>query len=401
MDSRWNVRVAGPLAPYAASFAQRLREQGYRSAGPHMYLMAQLSSWLLDTEQSVADLSGSQLETFGTWRRARGYVSAVSSFRFFQLVDYLASVGATAVTMTPATPSTATEALMGRYRSYLVVERGLAAPTVRAYAEVAAAFLSWLSAEDELDLEAVTTAEVTRFVLAECARLKVSSAKATTTRLRSLLRFLYVEALIARPLADAVPSVASWRLGSLPRALPAGDLTRMLKSCDRRRPLGRRDFAVLSLLWRLGLRAGEVAALQLHDIAWRAGELTIRGKGNRSDRLPLPVEVGEAIAVWLERGRPACEATSVFVHARAPHRALSPGGVSMIVRRACGRAGVAPAGAHRLRHSAATDMLRAGGSLDEVGQVLRHRRRETTQLYAKVDRRALSAVVRPWPEARP
>jgi len=401
VDSRWNVRVAGPLAPYAAGFAQRLREQGYRSAGPHLYLVAQLSSWLADSDGSVADLAGSQLEAFGAWRRGRGYVSGVSSFRFFDLVEYLASVGATAVTMTPVTPSTPTDVLVGRYRSYLVVERGLAAPTVRAYAEVAVAFLSWVSADGELDLEAVRTVEVTRFVLAECARLKVSSAKATTTRLRSLLRFLYVEALIARPLADAVPSVASWRLGSLPRALPAGDLTRLLKSCDRRRPLGRRDFAVLSLLWRLGLRAGEVAALQLHDIAWRAGELTIRGKGNRSDRLPLPVEVGEAIAVWLERGRPACEATSVFVHSRAPHQALSPGGVSMIVRRACGRAGVAPAGAHRLRHSAATDMLRAGGSLDEIGQVLRHQRRETTQLYAKVDRRALSAVVRPWPEARP
>jgi integrase/recombinase XerD len=149
------------------------------------------------------------------------------------------------------------------------------------------------------------------------------------------------------------------------------------------------------------LWAGEVADLQLRDLAWRAGELAVAGKGNRTDPLPLPVEVGEAIAAWLQWGRPACAGSSVFVRARAPHRALSPGGISAIVWRACARSGVTPVGAHRLRHSAATAMLRAGGSLDEVGQVLRHQRRATTQIYAKVDERALSAVVRPWPGGRP
>jgi integrase/recombinase XerD len=398
--NRLHVRVTGPLSSYAAGFEQELADQGYRSAGDHLYVMAQLSRWLLDCGREVADLSPTGLEEFASWRRAAGYTSPVSSQRMSQVVEYLVAISAV-TSFEPVAARTPAAELIERYSCYLVSERGLAAASVRVYVEVAGAFLSSLAADGELALEAVTTAEVTRFVLAESRRMKVGSAKAMTTRLRSLLRFFYVEGLIRSALGDAVPSVASWRLGSLPKGLPAADVARLLKSCDRRRSIGRRDFAVLSLLSRLGLRAGEVAGLQFRDIAWRAGEITVRGKGNRTDRLPLPVEVGEAIAAWLQRGRPACAGNSVFVRARAPHRALSPGGVSAIVWRACERAGIARTGAHRLRHSAATAMLRAGGSLDEVGQVLRHQRRETTQIYAKVDQRALSAVVRPWPGGRP
>ncbi len=400
MANRLHVRVAGPLGPYAAGFEQHLAAEGYRSAGDHLYVMAQLSRWLFDRELEAANLSPTALEEFRSWRRATGYASAVSSQRMSQVVDYLVAIGVV-TGFGPAAARTPAGELIERYSCYLVTERGLTAASVRVYVEVAGAFLSSLPAERGLALEAVTTAEVTRFVLAESRRMKVASAKAMTTRLRSLLRFMYVEGLTRSALGDAVPSVASWRLGSLPRGIPAADVARLLKSCDRRRSIGQRDFAVLSLLSRLGLRAGEVAGLQLRELAWRAGELTVRGKGNRTDLLPLPVEVGEAIAAWLVRGRPACASSSVFVRARAPHRALSPGGVSAIVWRACARAGISPVGAHRLRHSAATAMLRAGASLDEVGQVLRHQRRETTQIYAKVDQRALSAVVRPWPGARP
>jgi integrase len=267
--------------------------------------------------------------------------------------------------------------------------------------DVARLFLLWLSADGDFELERVTAAEVTRFVLGESRRLRVASAKAMTTRLRSLLRFLYVQGLTANPLADAVPSVANWRLTSLPNALPPSQVAALLKSCDRRTRIGRRDFAVLIVLSRLGLRAGEVARLLLGDIDWRSGELLVRGKGGRIDRLPLPVDVGEAIVAWLCRGRPSCQSQSVFVRLRAPHRALTSGGVSAMVWHACERAGLDRAGAHRLRHSAATGMLAAGGSLDEIGQVLRHQRRDTTAIYAKVDRRSLVAVIRPWPGARP
>jgi integrase len=185
----------------------------------------------------------------------------------------------------------------------------------------------------------------------------------------------------------------------LVKALDGSSIALLLASCDRRTRVGRRDFAVLTMLSRLGLRAGEVAALRLADVDWRAGELLVRGKGSRQERLPLPADVGEALAGWLARGRPRCECSFVFIRVRAPLGGLSPGGVSAIVQHACKRAGLPVVGAHRLRHTAATEMLRAGGSLAEVGQVLRHRSRDVTSIYAKVDRVALAAVVRPWPGA--
>jgi integrase/recombinase XerD len=392
------VRVGGPLAPFAVGFEEDLARQGYRSASDHLYVMAQLSRWMDSEMLGVANLSPTRIEDFVGWREASGYAGPVSPTRLWQLVDHLIGVGAVAA-FEPAVAATPIESLIEGYRCYLLGERGFQTDSVRVYSDVARQFLSWLSAHGDLDLEKVTTAEVTRFVLEESRRCRVASAKAMTTRLRSLLRFLYVQGLTANPLAEAVPSVASWRLGSLPKALPPSHVARLLKSCDRRTRTGRRDFAVLIVLSRLGLRAGEVARLGLADIDWRAGELVVRGKGGRSDRLPLPVDVGEAIVAWLSRGRPPCQSQSVFVRVRAPHRALSSGGVSAVVWHACERAGVDRTGAHRLRHSAATAMLAAGGSLDEIGQVLRHRRRDTTSIYAKVDRRSLVAVVRPWPGA--
>jgi integrase/recombinase XerD len=219
------------------------------------------------------------------------------------------------------------------------------------------------------------------------------------TGLRSLLRFLYLEGLIDRDLAVAVAPVANWRLASLVKALDAPSVARLLDSCDQDTAIGRRDFAILLLLSRLGLRIGEVAALRLDDLDWRAGELVVCGKGNRQERLPLPVDVGESITAWLKDGRPDCHSRFVFTRARAPHGGLHPSALTSVVHRACRRAGLPQVGAHRLRHTAATRMLRAGSSLRDVGQVLRHRSSEVTSIYAKVDRRALSAVVRPWPGA--
>lgn len=398
MDRPRHVGVTGPLAPFAVGFKENLAEYGYKfkAASDHLYVMAQVSRWLVTERLGAEDLSASELERFPGWRRAAGYVSSSSSTRMSRLVDYLVGIGVVP-RFEPAIPSTPVELLMERYRRYLAEERGLSTSSIRNYAGVARDFLARLTTEDELDLEALTAAEVSEFVLSECRRCKVASAKAATTRLRALLRFLYVVGLTPNELAGAVPSVASWRLASLPKAIEASDVARMLRSCDRRRAMGRRDFAVLMILSRLGLRASEVAKLQLDSIDWRSGEVVVQGKGSREDRLPLPVDVGEAIVGWLQRGRPQCADRSLFTRVRAPQRGLSSGGVSVIVTHACDRAGLAPAGAHRLRHTAATEMLRAGGSLAEVGQVLRHQRAETTAIYAKVDRRALVAVVRPWP----
>jgi len=185
--------------------------------------------------------------------------------------------------------------------------------------------------------------------------------------------------------------------GQLPRALPSELVAALLASCDSSTLTGRRDFAILTVLVRLGLRAGEVAGLELEDIDWHHGELVVRGKGARRDRLPVPVDVGEALVAYLAGGRPQVECRAVFLRVHAPITSMTYSNVSELVRRACRRAGIAPVSAHRLRHSAATTMLRNGASLNEVGQVLRQSRPATTAMYAKVDRVALRALAQPWP----
>jgi integrase/recombinase XerD len=401
MSSRAPVRVSGPLARFAAGFGEHLERRGYRpgAIADQLWLLVDVSRWLAELGLGAADLTAVRVEQFSARRRASGRARLLSPRALDPLLEYLRGlrVVPTAVKAVPVTP---VEVLVERYGVYLVERRGLSSSTVRNYVGVARVFLSWReTTAGTLSLAGLDGAAVIAFVLGEAGRCSVGSAKCLVTRLRVFLRFLHVEGEIGRELAGVGPSVASWRLAGLVKALDAGSVARLLASSDRRTRVGRRDFAVLMLLSRLGLRAGEVAALRVSDIDWRAGEVMIRGKGNRQERLPLPADVGEALAGWLARGRPRCECVFVFTRVRAPLDALSPGGVSAIVQRACRRAGLAVVGAHRLRHTAATEMLRAGGSLTEVGQVLRHRSRDVTSIYAKVDRAALSAVVMPWPGA--
>jgi integrase/recombinase XerD len=398
---RSGVRVAGPLAAFAPGFVADLVARGYRPgpAADQLRLMADVSRWLEERALGAGDLTVGVAARFSAERRAAGRRRLVSPRALGQLLDYLRDLGlaAPAVLAAPCTPG---EVLLERYSAYLLERRGLAASSVRNYVGVARVFLADRERiRGELALMELDAAAVSDFALRESRRCSVGSAKCMVTRLRALLRFLHVEGEIERDLAGAVPSVASWRLASLVKALDARSVARLLSGCDRRTRVGRRDFAILMLLSRLGLRAGEVAALQLGDVDWRAGEVLIRGKGSRQERLPLPADVGEALAGWLSRGRPRCGPVFVFTRLRAPHGGLSSSAVSQIVRRACQRAGLPMVGAHRLRHTAATEMLRAGGSLTEVGQVLRHRGRDVTSIYAKVDRLALAAVVMPWPGA--
>jgi integrase/recombinase XerD len=389
------------LAGFAAGFGEHLQRRGYRP-GPvadQLWLLVGVSSWLAARGLGAADLTAVWVEQFSAQRRASGRGRLVSPRALDPLLEYLRGLGVVPAAV-KAVPITPVDVLVERYRVYLVERRGLSSSTVRNYVGVARVFVSWReTVAGTLSLAELDSAAVIAFVLGETGRCSVGSAQCLVTRLRVFLRFLHVEGDIDRDLAGVVPSVASWRLAGLVKALDATSLVRLLACCDRRTRVGRRDFAVLVLLSRLGLRAGEVAALRVADVDWRAGELLVRGKGNRHERLPLPTDVGEALAGWLARGRPRCECVFVFTRVRAPLDELSPGGVSAIVQRACRRAGLAVVGAHRLRHTAATEMLRAGGSLTEVGQVLRHRSRDVTSIYAKVDRSALRAVVMPWPGA--
>jgi integrase len=258
-------------------------------------------------------------------------------------------------------------------------------------------FLRWWAGDGAVLFDHLHAADVIEFVRAECDGRRFGSAKDVACGTRALMRYWFLTAAIDSELAPVVPKVAGWKMATLPSFLTGEEINRLLASCDRRTTIGRRDYAVLVLLARMGMRAGEVAGLELSDIDWRAGEILVRGKGRREERLPLPTAVGEAVAGWLRRGRPRCECPEVITRVRAPHRRLSSSGVSAIVAAACGRAGLPVVHAHRLRHSAATQMLQAGADLTEVGQVLRHRSLLTTAIYIKVDRGALAELARPWP----
>lgn len=390
--------VRGPLAPYVAGFAAELLEQGYTrsSAEQHVGFVAHLDRWLVAEGLGVVDLSASTIQRYLTERRAAGYVLYLSGKAMRPLLGYLSPFGV--LPSEPPAPLDAVEELVGRYRDYLLTERGLTPGTVAGYVHLARPFLASRLRGEELDLAGLTAADAIAFVLATCPGRATGSAKLIVTVTRSLLDWLHLIGIVEVPLASAVPAVAGWRLAGLPEALTPGLLRALLGSCDRGTPTGRRDYAIVLLLTRLGLRAGEVAGLGLDDIDWHAGELRVVGKGNRGESLPLPADVGAAIAAYLRRGRPvSAEGRTVFVRIHAPHRALTAGGVGYVVNAAGERAGLGHVHAHQLRHSAATAMLRAGSALAEVGQVLRHRSPLTTAIYAKVDRDALAVLARPWP----
>jgi integrase/recombinase XerD len=400
MGDPLRVRVTGPLEPYASGFVLELVDRGYTpvSAAHQMRLMAHLSRWLAGERLGSDDLSSARVEEFFAARRAAGYTNYVTRRALTALLEYLRGLGV--VPPAGEEPSlSAVEELLARYRAYLRSERGLAVMTARGYVDMVRPFLSaHMDAAGELDMRELAAKDVLAFVLAECPHRRPGSAKLLVTALRSLLGYLHVEGLIARPLAPVVPSVAGWRLAGLPRALQAEQVRALLASCDLQRPAGVRDFAILKMLVRLGVRRGEVAVLPLDDIDWRSGEIVVRGKGARCERLPLPVDVGESLVSYLHHARPAsAEGRAVFVRVKAPHRALTPAGVSQVVISAGNRAGLGDVRAHRLRHTAATELLRAGAPLVEIGQLLRHRSVQTTAIYAKVDRDRLRTLARPWP----
>jgi site-specific recombinase XerD len=287
--------------------------------------------------------------------------------------------------------------LLAEFRTWLDRERGLSPVSVRCYSKQVRYFLAAMGGPGAVG--GLDAGKVTAFMVEHSRDRNGWSAKAMVTSLRAFLRFAHATGRTAVPLAGAVPAVASWRLSALPRGLSQAEIGRLLAGCERGAVAGLRDYAVLSLLARLGLRGAEAAGLQLDDIDWRAGEIAVTGKGSRTERLPLPAAAGEALAAWLTDGRPRCESRAVFVTVRRPHRQLTPEAVRAVMGRACDRAGLERRGSHRFRHALATEMLRAGASLPEVGQVLRHRSLLSTSVYAKVDQDALRPLARPWPGA--
>jgi site-specific recombinase XerD len=389
--------MSGPLAPFAEAYRAELKARGYtvRSAVSEQRQVARFSRWLEETGHRIADLDAGCVEEFLGFQRREGRCrSQWSRPGLMSLLDVLGGLGVLAERRSrPA--SSPEDALLDSFGRYLLVERGLANGTVRGYVDRSRRFLSDVAGIGGLG--AMTAADVTSAVLRESGAVSVSTTQNFVASVKSFLRFGFVEGLIEVDLSEAALAITGRRRSSLPRGITAADTKALLASCDRRSTLGRRDYALLVTLLRLGLRRSEVASLRLDDIDWRAGELLVRGKRSRLDRLPLPSDVGEAIAGYLQRRRPTTNHREVFLRARAPYEPMAAATVASTVRRACRRAGIAEVGSHRLRHTAACGMVAAGVPLVEIAQVLRHQSLQTTAVYARIDVERLRLLAAPWP----
>jgi len=390
-------RKPGRLGPFVDGYRSWLLGLGYapESATRLLTGLGHLGRWMECQDMAPEQLSRGRIEDFVQAWRAGG-VGSWGVRSFVPLLDYLREEGT--VPLAEPGGESPLEELLGRYHRWLATDRALAPRTVARYEHMGRRFLGRLVAPDgAVRAEDLCGADVTAFLLAECAPLAVGSAKGRVADLRVLLRFLYLQGMTPRFLAAAVPPVAGWRDTTVPAGLTGGDVERLLGSCDRSRLDGVRDFAILMLLARLGLRSAEVSLLELGDVDWRAGEIVVCGKARRQDRLPLPADVGQAIAGYLAARPPRAGTRRLFLTLRAPVRPVRPGVAGEVVLRACRRAGLPPARAHRLRHGLATQMLHQGATLAEISQVLRHSDLATTAVYAKVDLARLRQVARPWP----
>jgi integrase/recombinase XerD len=397
MASVLSLPTIGPLAPFAEGFIAQLSNRCYsgQAIRSHRGLLVHLSRWLDERGLGVRELTPEVGERFLRTRREAGYVTKVSDRGLRPLVSYLHELGELPE---PSMISSPSEELVERFQRYQLWERGLVPEVVNSYARVARLFLGTRPDPIRVNVAELSAADVSAFVLEQSGQRSVADAHNVISGLRALLRFLHVEGWTQQDLASAVPKLAR-RQRDLPRALDSDHVVRVLESCDRATPVGIRDFAILTVLTRLGVRAGEVARLELRDVDWHAGEIVIHGKGSRLDRLPLPWDVGEALADYLRRSRPACSHPQLFIRSCAPLTGLSRQAIAGIVRGAAARAGLPPFGPRRLRHIVATGLLRQGAALPEIAQLLRHKSLQTTTIYAKVDRTALSTLALAWPGA--
>ena len=394
---------AGPVGPHIKSFIEHLVSLGYRQTTirNQRSLVRVFDRWIADHHVTLADVDEDVIDAFldeppSGRRRQRG-----SGTTLQRLLTYLRAHGVARPTVVAVDDSPLAQ-LERRYQHYLRAERGLCATTVQTYSGFLRQFVSEHGGERGASVAGVSASDVAAFVQRHARAGSPGRAQLMTTALRAMFRFFFQVGELPVDFSVTVPTVPDWRLATLPRSLAPEEVERLLAACDQQTPTGRRDYAILLLLARLGVRAGEVVALELDDLHWRTGEVTIRGKkGLRHERFPLPTDVGAALATYL-RERPPSHTRGVFLCMRAPGRSFrGPGAVTTIVRRALARADLHPPvrGAHVLRHSLAIRMLGHGASFVEIGEGLRHRLPSTTEIYAKVDVESLRTVVQPWPEA--
>jgi len=396
-----HYKQPNPWARYQNTFTTLIKELGYApgSIQNQTQLINRFGEWLRRRQLEIHFLDETQVQHFlrsqpnpSSVRRGGG---AATLYRF---LDVLRQQGV--VPPQKKTPLSSKQRLINSYQQYLLEERGLTQATVINNVGFIDQFLSAKFRKGQLSLAQLHALDVTCFVRHQAHKLSPGRAQLLVTALRSFLRYLLQRGKIITDLAICVPTVARWSFSTLPKFLPACSIQRVLNRSDRETPIGKRNYAILLLLARLGLRACEVVALNLEDIDWEKARITIRAKGGRWNQLPLPTDVGEALALYLRHGRPSCSSRRVFIRDKAPLRGFAGSqSICSVVRDALNRAGVESArkGAHLFRHSLATSMIRQGASLDEIGELLRHRSPNTTAIYAKVDLPALRPLALPWP----
>jgi site-specific recombinase XerD len=392
----------GPLAAHIGPFAKALTALGYAAASVHrqVSIAACFSRWLGQAGVALQAVATEHSVRYLRYRarRLRSCRGDLAALRHF--IEFLRREGVVPAEKIIAQRLPPIDCCADAYEQYLREARALARATIVNYVPFARDFLRHRFGDGPVTLSRLCAGDVVRFVQCQAPRLHRKRAKLMTSALRSFLDYARYRGEVVVDLAAAVPIVPNWSMTSIPRAISPDQVRQLLASIDRRTPIGRRDYAILLLLARLGLRSGEVASLKLDDIDWNAGQLTVCGKSGHRSGLPLPPEVGKAIAAYLQRGRPHSTSRCVFLRARAPVRGFQgAGGVGSLVRHALQRAGVeAPTlGSHQFRHGLASDMLRKGASLGEIGDVLGHRHLQTTKIYVKVDILALRALALPWP----
>jgi len=391
----------GPLSEHLDAYAAGVAEQGYahHSIRQQIVVIADFSRWLKRKQIDAQALNSEVMDRFLRLRRRQQRVRRGDPKALQRLLAMLRQTGVVKPDKPPVADN-ARSRITSEFRRYLLQECGRSPATLLNYVPVIEEFLSERFHDRTPNLAMLRAADVTGFVMRHARHLSPVRAKLMATALRSFFRYLRHRGAIATDLAGCVPTVPNWSLSTLPRFLPAATVERILERCDRKTPVGRRSHAILLLLARLGVRAGEVVGLSLDDIDWSTAQITIRGKGGKSAQLPLAADVGAALAAYLRHDRPQSATRSVFLRHRAPLVGFGNSStISSLVRRALKHAGVESVhtGAHVLRHSLATSLLQQGGSLDEIGELLRHQSPNTTTIYAKVDVTALHTLALPWP----
>jgi site-specific recombinase XerD len=392
--------TTGPLGSYLNSFTSLLSEKGYTnySIKVKIRLVAKFSQWLTQQNLGIDDLKLELFDDFIKYQKTGNPVRRGDLATLKLLLRHLSDAGVILPPVIKIDDNPFCQIEDG-FAQYLSHERGLSAETLTTYIPLVRCFLSNRFKAGTIKLEKLCPKDITAFILSYTQSVKRNTAKLMVTSLRAFFRYLRLRGQIATDLAAFVPAISDWRLTGLPKSLEPEQIDCLLKSCDQNTKVGQRDFTILLLLARLGLRAGEIVKMTLDDINWDVGELIIRGKGPRKDKLPIPYDVGEALADYLQHGRPDCPTRCVFIRARAPYQCFSSSvAICNVVQRALLRAKINSSykGAHLLRHSLATNMLRKGASLTEIGEILRHQLPNTTELYTKVDIVSLRSLAQPW-----